>query len=87
MDVPQTIRDAMLLCELLSIQYLWVDAVCLEQSVRDHVAACDSQSYSKMRNIYGAAYITIVLPLVRILGPAFRGSEKASELPLSTPRL
>lgn len=59
-DVPQTIRYAMLLYEILSIRYLWVDAMCLEQSIRDHVSGSDSQLSAKMGHIYGAAHITIV---------------------------
>jgi hypothetical protein len=58
-DIPLTIRDAMLLCEKLSIPYLWVDALCLNQDL-DTKSAELPTPFDIMHSIYEAAYITIV---------------------------
>ncbi|KAF4631178.1 hypothetical protein G7Y89_g6956 [Cudoniella acicularis] len=54
-QIPRTIGDAMVVCERLSIPFLWVDALCIEQ---------DSQNIdihlNMMNDIYSAAYLTIV---------------------------
>jgi hypothetical protein len=54
-DIPLTISDAIRLCELLSISYLWVDALCIEQSPSN-----PNPQLNYMSNIYGGAYLTIV---------------------------
>lgn len=59
-EVPQTIKDAMLLCELLSIPFLWVDVLCIEEYHRDSFASCNTELSEQMSNIYGGAYLTIV---------------------------
>lgn len=54
--LPNTIRDAMLVCDGISIRYLWVDALCI---VQDEAEDRDAQVAS-MDFIYGGAYLTIV---------------------------
>jgi hypothetical protein len=59
-QVPNTIRDAILLCELLSIPYLWVDALCIVHTRLSDANSCDTKLARKMANIYSAARLTIV---------------------------
>jgi hypothetical protein len=58
--VPQTIKDAMSLCVSLSIPFLWVDALCIEEYQRDSSANCNTELSEQMSTIYGAAHLTIV---------------------------
>jgi Heterokaryon incompatibility protein (HET) len=53
--IPRTIRDAIIVCDRLSIPHLWVDALCIQQDSPD----IHSQ-LGIMNDIYAAAYITIV---------------------------
>jgi Heterokaryon incompatibility protein (HET) len=55
--LPRTIKDAITITRDLSIQFLWVDALCI---VQDSLDGEDWQRESaKMGNIYGNAYVTI----------------------------
>jgi Heterokaryon incompatibility protein (HET) len=53
--LPKTIQDAVTVTRKLSLQYLWVDALCIKQDSEEDWA---SES-SKMSDIYGNATITI----------------------------
>jgi hypothetical protein len=61
-DIPHTIKDAMVLCERLSIPYLWVDALCLDQDsvVPNPGIPKMPNQFDAMSKIYQGAYITIV---------------------------
>lgn len=55
-QIPSTVRDAMIACEHLGENYLWVDALCiLQDSARD-----SKVQILRMRSIYSAAKFTIV---------------------------
>ncbi|OHF00867.1 hypothetical protein CORC01_03695 [Colletotrichum orchidophilum] len=55
-QIPTTVRDAILVCERLGEDYLWVDALCIMQdSARDRTI-----QILRMRSIYSAAKFTIV---------------------------
>jgi hypothetical protein len=54
-DIPQTIKDAILLCKRLSIPYLWVDALCIQQDL-----ARKMEEVAAMDKIYHFSYLTIV---------------------------
>jgi len=58
--VPQTIKDTILLCELLSIPYLWVDALCILQDRPTEAALCNTHLAQQMCDVYQGAYLTIV---------------------------
>ncbi|KAH6661734.1 heterokaryon incompatibility protein [Halenospora varia] len=53
--LPRTIRDAVTLCSLLGIRYLWVDSVCI---VQDDPVSQEAQLRA-MGTVYGKAYFTI----------------------------
>ncbi|OAG05243.1 heterokaryon incompatibility, partial [Paraphaeosphaeria sporulosa] len=53
--LPRTINDAISVTEALSIYYLWIDALCIQQDAgedKDTVIA-------NMHNIYENSFITI----------------------------
>lgn len=56
--LPATIQDAIRLCQLLEIQYLWVDSLCIVQD--------DSEDWhheaAEMASIYGRSALTITTP-------------------------
>lgn len=56
--LPATIQDAIRLCQLLEIQYLWVDSLCIVQD--------DSEDWhheaAEMAFIYGRSALTITTP-------------------------
>ena len=54
-DIPLTIRDAILACQLLSLPYLWVDSLCIEQDSPLKMATIE-----QMDAIYGCARLTLV---------------------------
>lgn len=59
--LPQTIQDAVLVTKELGLNYLWVDRFCIVQD--DEVAK--AQEISRMAQIYGAAYVTILASAAR----------------------
>jgi hypothetical protein len=54
--VPKTIAHAMEVARILSIRYLWVDALCILQTDKDDKAS----QIQQMDNIYSKAILTIV---------------------------
>ncbi|KAG0650933.1 hypothetical protein D0Z07_2231 [Hyphodiscus hymeniophilus] len=58
--VPQTIKDAILLCEMLSLPFLWVDALCIDEFLRDSFSNGSTELAEQMSVIYGGAQLTIV---------------------------
>ena len=63
-DIPNTIKDAMKLCQRLNIRYLWVDAICLNQDrVESDTGLPENGAFdpfSTMGQIYTSALVTIV---------------------------
>lgn len=53
--IPQTIRDAIVVCRKLGERYLWVDSICIVQDVEDKLA-----EIWQMDKIYQQAMLTIV---------------------------
>ena len=54
-EYPQTLRDAIIITRLLSIRYLWIDAICIMQDSHDDWSA----EAARMKDVYGGALITI----------------------------
>lgn len=57
-DVPPLIKDAMLACTFIGLDYLWVDRLCI---VQDDMAAKVPQ-LEAMGQIYSKAFVTLVSP-------------------------
>ena len=55
-NIPQTIRDAMAVVEMLGERYLWVDSLCIVQDS----SSMKKEQISNMGNIYSQATLTIV---------------------------
>lgn len=56
-QIPQTIKDAIRICYLLQLEYLWVDSLC---SVQDSEFQIGRQ-IAHMHEIYNSAYLTIIV--------------------------
>ena len=56
-DLPKTFRDAVTLTRLLSIRYLWVDAICIVQDDPKEWAL----EAAAMSDIYGYAILNIAV--------------------------
>ncbi|KAH7110362.1 heterokaryon incompatibility protein-domain-containing protein [Dendryphion nanum] len=54
-QLPRTLQDSIRLTRALDIQYIWIDALCIEQDTGDY----DIEA-KKMMHYYGNAYLTIV---------------------------
>lgn len=54
-DIPLTIRDAIFACHVLSLPYLWVDSLCIEQD-----SPLKMVTIGQMDAIYGCARLTLV---------------------------
>jgi hypothetical protein len=64
-ELPATLRDAVHITRKLDFRYLWIDALCILQRrpelINDEEALADWQDQSsKMADIYGNAFLTIV---------------------------
>lgn len=57
-DLPKTIRDAVTVCCLLRVPYLWVDALCI---VQDAGVEEWSTEAANMHNVYGHAAVTLAI--------------------------
>jgi hypothetical protein len=64
-DLPQTIRDAVVITRRLGIRYLWVDALCILQGSDAPAKADWERESSKMADIYGSAFLTIAAASAR----------------------
>lgn len=64
-DLPQTIRDAVVISRRLGIRYLWVDALCILQGSDAEAKADWERESSRMADIYGSAFLTIAAASAR----------------------
>lgn len=55
-DMPATIRDGIIMCRNLDLQYLWVDALCIQQDDEESTSA----TIAEMDAVYQNAFVTIV---------------------------
>lgn len=56
MHLPKTISDAIIVCRMIGLKYLWVDSLCI---VQDNPLAVQEQ-INNMNLVYSQAYLTIV---------------------------
>jgi hypothetical protein len=55
-QIPQTIRDAIVSTQLLGLQYLWVDSLCILQDSKED----KNREIPLIRKIFQNAYVTII---------------------------
>jgi hypothetical protein len=55
-QLPQTIRDVILLTQMLDVQYVWVDALCVVQDDEDEM----SEAVPQMGLIYRNSMLTVI---------------------------
>ena len=80
-DIPSTIADAMKLCWMIGRDYLWVDAICIQQDDKDD----KDRQIQQMDKVYALADFTIV-PALK--GPRSQYCDSWSGLPgVSKPRI
>lgn len=58
-QLPNTIRDAILLCSKLKLWYIWIDSLCIVQDDKDDWM----NQAAQMSLIYGKATLTIATPI------------------------
>ncbi len=68
LDIPKTIRDAIILCQSVGRRYLWIDALCI---IQDDVEEMENE-INHMNDVYANADFTIV---------ACGGEDSWAELP------
>lgn len=56
-DLPATIKDAMLACAMVGRRYLWADRLCIFQDGSDDIKQAQIE---RMGDIYSSAFLTIV---------------------------
>ncbi|TGO32111.1 hypothetical protein BHYA_0351g00020 [Botrytis hyacinthi] len=56
-DIPATIKDAMISCAMIGKRYLWVDRLCIVQDESDDIKLAQIE---RMGDIYSSAFLTIV---------------------------
>ncbi|TGO07436.1 hypothetical protein BTUL_0276g00040 [Botrytis tulipae] len=56
-DIPATIKDAMIVCAMIGKRYLWVDRLCIVQDESDDIKLAQIE---RMGDIYSSAFLTIV---------------------------
>lgn len=56
-ELPQSFRDAVLICRSLNIRYLWIDNLCIVQDSPDDWA----KESATMADVYQGAYFTLAL--------------------------
>ncbi|KAB5547140.1 hypothetical protein GE09DRAFT_1130076 [Coniochaeta sp. 2T2.1] len=54
--LPATIKDSMLLCRILGVRYLWVDALCFLQDDERDV----TNGVNNMDQVYELSWLTII---------------------------
>jgi hypothetical protein len=74
-DLPQTFQDAITITRALSVQYLWIDSICIIQDDRN-----DWETESRlMEQVYSCAYVTIAASCASGTEDGFLKSRPARE--------
>ncbi|KAF4627985.1 hypothetical protein G7Y89_g10167 [Cudoniella acicularis] len=79
-DFPPTLRDAVLVTRRLGLQYLWIDALCIQQDSKEDWA----REAAKMREVYSGAVLTITAANSpsTISGIFFQREAKSPKVPI-----
>lgn len=76
-DLPQTLRDAVIVCQHMNIRYLWVDAFCIVQDDQEDKAV----EIARMPNIYRNSTLTIAASRAGSVQEGFLACRSATEFP------
>jgi hypothetical protein len=76
-ELPQTLRDAVIVCQNMGIHYLWVDAFCIVQDDQDDKAV----EITQMPNIYRNSTLTIAASRAGSVQEGFLADRSATEFP------
>jgi hypothetical protein len=74
-ELPQTFRDAIFVTRALSVQYLWIDSICI---IQDDEQDWETES-RLMEQIYSYAYVTIAASCASGTEDGFLKSRPARE--------
>ncbi|EXJ92770.1 hypothetical protein A1O3_01322 [Capronia epimyces CBS 606.96] len=74
--IPPNYRAVMHMCRALGVRYLWMDSLCIVQQPTDDNRVDWDEEAGRMRQIYGAAVLTVALNTTQ---PLFKKTEKADQ--------
>ena len=78
-QLAPTLRDAILVCRQASVDYIWVDALCILQDD----AVDQALEIAKMPNVYGHALLTIAASRARSANEGFLGTRSVEAATLA----
>ncbi|KAJ3546859.1 hypothetical protein NM208_g1797 [Fusarium decemcellulare] len=81
-SLPKTIRDAIKLTRMMGFRYLWVDAICIIQSSRNHDLGDFEKEAKNMRDYYANAECCISASLARDSSEGFLQQRPAWRFPI-----
>jgi hypothetical protein len=60
-DLPQTFQDAVIVTRRLGRRYLWIDSLCIEQSLDEEQTEDWKLESGRMEDVYASAYCTLAI--------------------------
>jgi hypothetical protein len=78
-DLPKTFKDAIQVTRALGIQYLWIDALCIIQTIQDEEGSDWKNEAGRMEQVFGSAYCTIAASSAENWGEGFLERKSTSD--------